>query len=119
MSNQDPVRIASHFTLSRARAVGALILLAANFALPTLAVAGSSPLCAPREKLLKQLSSRYKEVPVALGLASNGSLIEVLTSDKGSTWTIMVTQSNGASCLVAAGEGWEELKRVASSDSGA
>jgi len=118
MSNQDPLRIASGFTLSRARAVGALILLAANFALPTLAVAGS-PLCAPREKLLKQLSTRYKEVPVALGLASNGSLIEVLTSDKGSTWTIMVTQSNGASCLVAAGEGWEELKRVATNDSGA
>ena len=47
-----------------------------------------------------------------LGLAKNGSVIEVLTSDDGETWTILVSQPNGSSCLVAVGEGWEELKRV-------
>ena len=78
-----------------------------------------SPVCAPRAQLLDQLSSRFKEVPVAIGLSSSGSLVEVLTSDNGSTWSIMVSQPNGSSCLVAAGEAWEEVKRVASNERGA
>ena len=79
----------------------------------------NSPVCAPRAQLLDQLSSRYKEAPVAVGLSSSGSMVEVLTSDNGGTWTIMVSPPNGSSCLVASGEGWEELKRVASNDRGA
>ena len=31
--------------------------------------------------------------------------IEVLTSDDGETWTILISQPNGSSCLVAVGEG--------------
>ena len=83
------------------------------------AEAQNPPDCAPRAKLLDQLSSQYKEVPVAIGLSSSGSLVEVLTSDNGSTWTIMVSQPNGSSCLVAAGEGWQERTRVANNDRGA
>jgi hypothetical protein len=56
---------------------------------------------------------RFSEAPIAAGLASNGALIEVLTSGNGSTWTIIVSKPNGPSCLVAAGESWQALKRVA------
>ncbi|RUW85595.1 hypothetical protein EOA29_04180 [Mesorhizobium sp. M1E.F.Ca.ET.063.01.1.1] len=76
------------------------------------ATASGSPLCASRPEILKQLSIRFKEAPVALGLDKNGSVVEVLTSDDGETWTILISQPNGPSCLVASGEGWEELKRV-------
>src|SRR5262245_56275891 len=115
MRKQD----SSHPTSRHIRAigVGAAAVLAAILTMP--AEAATSPLCAPRAELLKQLSARYKEVPVAVGLSNSGALIEVLTSEQGSTWTIMISQPNGASCLVAAGEGWEELKRVASNDHGA
>jgi len=78
-----------------------------------------SAICAPRAHLLDQPSSRVRKVPVAFGLSNSGSLIEVLTSDNGSTWTIMVSQPSGSSCLVAAGEGWDELKRVKSNGRGA
>jgi hypothetical protein len=94
-----------------------VLLLAAALALPTAAVA-ASPSCAPRTELLKQLSARYSEAPVAVGLASNGALIELLTSGSGSTWTLIVSQPNGASCLVAAGESWQDLKRAATGDVG-
>ena len=97
--------------------ISAGVLFTALLALP--ATSASSPVCAARADLLKQLSTRFKEEPVALGLTNNGSLVELLTSEKGSTWTIMISQPNGASCLVAAGEGWEELKRVASGERGA
>ena len=37
----------------------------------------------------------------------------VLTSDDGSTWTIIVSMPNGTSCLLAAGENWQPVERVA------
>jgi len=110
MSNQAPIQVKSR-ELTRIKVMGAAVMLVAMSTIPV-AAATESPPCAPRPELLKQLSKRFNEAPVALGLAKNGSVIEVLTSDDGETWTIMVSQPNGPSCLVAVGEGWEELKRV-------
>jgi hypothetical protein len=109
MSNQ--VQVKSRFELTHVKVMGAAVALVAMSTIPVAAAPGS-PTCAPRPEILKQLSKQFKEAPVALGLAKNGSVIEVLTSDDGETWTIMVSQPNGPSCLVAVGEGWEELKRV-------
>jgi hypothetical protein len=111
MSNQALIQLKSHFGLSRINMMGATVTLVAMTTIPVMA-APASPLCASRPEILKQLSNRFKEAPVALGLAKNGSVVEVLTSNDGETWTIMVSQPNGPSCLVASGEGWEELKRV-------
>ena len=118
MSNHVPIQAKSRFALTRIKAMGAAIVLIAMSAIPA-AAATASPPCAPRPELLKQLSKRFNEQPVALGLTNSGSLIEVLTSDDGSTWTIMITQPNGPSCLVAAGASWEELKHAAKGERGA
>jgi hypothetical protein len=90
----------------------ALVCLAA-FALPLPAMAAGSMACSKRDDVLSQLGSKYKEAPSAVGLANNGGLIEVLTSDDGSTWTIIVSMPNGTSCLLAAGENWQPVERVA------
>ena len=117
MSNEAPLRIKTRFALTRIKAMSAAVSLIAISTMPVAAEspaapAGGLPPCGSRPEILKQLSSRFKEAPVALGLAKNGSVVEVLTSDDGETWTILVSQPNGSSCLVAIGEGWEELKRV-------
>ena len=60
--------------------------------------------------MIKQLSDRYHETPVALGVTHNGGLIEVLSAKEGTTWSIIITSPQGMTCLVAAGEGWRTLK---------
>ena len=45
-----------------------------------------------------------------MGLARNGTVIEVFTSVEG-TWTIIMTQPVGISCLVASGNYWESLPK--------
>ena len=67
------------------------------------------PVCSDRAKFLNALSSIHSESSVAMGLATNGSVVEVLASKTGS-WTILVTWPDGKSCVVAGGEGWEALK---------
>ena len=65
--------------------------------------------CGQRATVLDYLSARYSEKPIAMGIAANGGLIEVLTSNEGTTFTIIVTMPEGETCMVAAGEGWESL----------
>ena len=85
--------------------------------LPAVAAAQESA-CAPRETLVGQLAQKYSETPTAVGLSSDGSLVEVLTSDDGTTWTILISMPNGTSCLVASGESWTERKSVADFQAG-
>lgn len=78
--------------------------LAAFFISP--AAQAQMPLCTDRLEVVSQLSSQYAETPKAMGIANNGGVVEVLTSENG-TWTIILTMPNNTTCMIAAGEGWE------------
>ena len=66
-------------------------------------------LCGERTKIVNDLKRTYSEVPVAIGLGSNGGLVEVLVSPAG-TFTIILTRTTGWTCVIAAGADWENHK---------
>ncbi len=74
---------------------------------PTAVTRPATPSCDFRDTILEFLERRYQETPVALGITSGGGLVEVLTTDDGKTWTIIVTRPDGWACLVAAGDDWQ------------
>ena len=76
-----------------------------------------SQICDDRTTILSHLANRYAEAPIALGRASNGGLIEVLTSTTGATFTIIITMPDGRSCMMAAGEFWEAMPSPSRHDS--
>ena len=80
-------------------AAGALLIMAST--------ASAQVVCKDRTTFLRHLGASYLEAPVAMGLANNGSVIEVLSSQGGGTWTIIVTKPSGLSCIVASGEAWD------------
>ncbi len=63
--------------------------------------------------MIRLLSKKYQEAPVASGITNQGSLVEVLTDARGGTWTIIITSPQGMSCLVFSGESWRGLQQVA------
>jgi hypothetical protein len=71
-----------------------------------LVLVSASALAAPQCNVLDLLSEKYSEAPIAVGVANNGGLVEVLSTGDGETWSIIITSPKGMSCLVAAGEGW-------------
>ncbi|MEQ8666326.1 MAG: hypothetical protein RIC16_11445 [Rhodospirillales bacterium] len=77
----------------------------------SLAVVAAKPLpagaavCLERDAISSKLASDHGEHPSAAGLASNGELLEVFASEDG-TWTLVLTDPTGVSCVVASGEGW-------------
>ena len=74
--------------------------------------ASAQTLCGDRQNFISHLGKNHREATTAMGLTSSGKVIEVLTSEKGS-WTIIVTSPEGRSCLIAAGEDWEAIERIA------
>ncbi len=73
--------------------------------------AQAQTLCGERANFLKHLGKNHQEAPTSMGLTSTGKIIEVFTSE-GGTWTILITDPDGNSCLVAAGEAWEAIERI-------
>ncbi len=65
--------------------------------------------CGDRTEALEHLATKYNEAPIAFGLTTTGSLLEVVTTPDGSTWTIIITLPNGATCLIAAGQDWTPI----------
>ena len=62
--------------------------------------------CLPREEVIASLQQDYGETAKGLGLSNRGPwVMELFVSDTGS-WTILVTRSNGLSCIAASGENW-------------
>lgn len=84
-------------------------LVAASFAagLATPA-AGEENVCGKRDEIVSRLENGYQEFNSAMGMSTNGGLVELFTSKNG-TWTLMLTQPDGISCLIAAGENWESF----------
>lgn len=66
-----------------------------------------SNVCAPREDLIAQLGNQFNERQRAVGLLGEQAVMEVFASDQG-TWTILTTDTSGTSCILAAGEGWDD-----------
>lgn len=64
--------------------------------------------CGDRNDFVKTLDDKYHEEQRALGIANQTNLVELFVSKK-STWTIMVTQPTGKTCIIAAGNSWEDL----------
>ncbi len=65
-------------------------------------------MCGSRADFIKALSDKYQETGKALGIAGQVNLVEVFASKAG-TWTILVTTPEGKSCIIAAGNSWEDL----------
>ena len=70
--------------------------------------ASAQTVCAERNEIVSRLENGYHEMASAIGVSGNGGVIELYTSSKGS-WTLILTQPDGVSCLIAAGESWESV----------
>ncbi len=64
--------------------------------------------CGLHTDIVKKLAQIHSETPQAIGISSEGALLEVLVSSTG-TWTILVTEPGRMTCLVATGQDWESL----------
>ena len=79
--------------------------------------ANAQPACGDRTKFIETLAKNYQESPSAFGIAGQRNLVELFVSKAGS-WTMLVTHPTGMSCIVAAGQSWEQFPPAAAKMTG-
>ncbi|MGQ0683494.1 hypothetical protein [Bradyrhizobium sp.] len=67
--------------------------------------AASAGPCASRPDFVAFLKDNFGELETGYGLSNRGHLVEMFVSPDGS-WSILLSQPDGRSCLVDAGEAW-------------
>ena len=86
--------------------VGAIMLITNAMAAEP-AAAQQAPLTwAERAVVMEELEKKFTEVPRALGITSDGAVLELFSAPDGTTWTLVITLPNGMSRVIASGESW-------------
>ena len=62
--------------------------------------------CLAHDELADSLERNFQERQAGYGRAGEAAIMEVFASE-GGTWTMVLTDASGISCIVAAGDGWE------------
>ena len=68
-----------------------------------------APKCGPHAAMKEGLLKRYKESRRGLGLISPTAVMEMYFSEAG-TWTVLITDISGNSCVASSGTYWIEYK---------
>lgn len=89
----------------------AIALAVASVPGSDIAAADSAAPCGKRSDILAYLAGRFAEEPIARGESKDGSVVEVLTSTDGNSFTIIRTTADGISCLIATGNDWDSVRR--------
>ena len=95
---------------SRSSVLLAMVALVAAFLFPSMAVAQA--MCANRDDILKVAAERFHEAPVAMAIGTSGEALEILASDGGETWTMLVTAPGMPTCIVTSGTDWITVRAV-------
>lgn len=65
--------------------------------------------CAEHGTVVARLAEHYGESRQSIGLGHDNTLVEVFASMDTGSWTITVTTPGGPTCLVAAGQAFQQL----------
>ena len=69
--------------------------------------------CAPRAALVEQLGAKYSEALTGGGLRNDSQVLEIWSAPETGTWTALLTDANGLSCILASGTHWHQEVPVA------
>jgi hypothetical protein len=64
--------------------------------------------CGSHDKIVTVLANKFKEARHVMGVVNANAVMEIFMSPQG-TWTIVVTDTSGKSCITAAGEEWQDV----------
>jgi hypothetical protein len=71
--------------------------------------------CAKQGLMQKLLTEKYKETPVGVGTINQDRFMQLFVSADG-TWTMLMTKTDGESCIVASGENWDSVPQLAQAE---
>ena len=99
----DPKRVAIRISV--------VVAFAFALLLHSVATVKAQSVCMPHDDFRVELHKNFLEAPVAIAVANNGALIELYAKRDKSSWTLVMTRPGGLSCVLVAGEEWNDLRK--------
>lgn len=101
------------FTFSSKGALSSAVkaMVVASVMVVALPGTADAAICGSYAQVKDLLSNRYKESPKSVGMVADQGVVQLFTSD-GGTWSIILTSTQGRSCVIAAGHTWQDIKQV-------
>ena len=87
-----------------------MAVIGAALALSTLS-AQAQFICGGHSDLVAGLAQAFQQKQIGYGVVGQAAIVEIYVSASG-TWTLLITDVNGQSCILAIGEGWENTLTV-------
>jgi hypothetical protein len=88
-----------------------LSLVAAFTAISLVSIAAraeAAPQCGNHDKIVDALGEKFKETRRVMGVVNSKTVMEIFMSPQG-TWSIVITDTSGNSCITAFGEDWQDV----------
>lgn len=86
----------------------AIALMSAVMVLPA-SQAAAQQVCLVRDDVIKQLDKQFREAVTGRGLTQTGEAMVELFASKEGSWTLVVTDVAGRSCVLASGDAWQKV----------
>ena len=83
-------------------------VLAAVSLFCTAGVASAAAPCGRHDAVAKTLNTKFKEARRIMGVVNAHAVMEIFMSPQG-TWTVLVTDTTGTTCIIATGQDWQEV----------
>lgn len=73
----------------------------------------AAPACGTYDVLRSMLGDRFDERPASIGLADDGTLMQLFASNAAGTWTMVNVEPSGRACVLATGRNWQDVLALA------
>ena len=70
--------------------------------------AEAAPQCGNHDKIVDVLGNKFNEGRRVMGVVNSKAVMELFMSPQG-TWTMVITDTSGLSCITASGEEWQDV----------
>jgi hypothetical protein len=91
--------------------INSMSLAAVFAAISLISIAGkaeAAPQCGNHDKIVEVLGNKFKETRRVMGVVNSTAVMELFMSPQG-TWTMVITDTSGLSCITASGEEWQDV----------
>ena len=93
---------------SQTRSLSLVAALAAISLAGIAGIAQAAPQCSSHDKIVDALGNKFKETRRVMGVVNSRAVMEIFMSPQG-TWTMVITDTSGISCITASGEEWQDV----------
>jgi hypothetical protein len=93
---------------AQTRSLSLVAALAAISLASSAGFAEAAPQCSSHDKIVDALGNKFKETRRIMGVVNSTAVMEIFMSPQG-TWTMVITDTSGISCITASGEEWQDV----------